>query len=246
MTMVARTRPVQTVRLFPGLLQEFLGLLEQLKPQEWALPTPCPGWSVHDLVAHMLGGELGQLSMGRDGYHGGLIDGDSWDRLVKGLNELNHQWVVAMRRLSPRLLTDLMKSAGGQVNEYFGSLDPLSAGPPVNWAGPGPAPMWMHIAREYTERWHHQQQIREAVGKPVLTGPEWFAPVLETFAHGLPRSYMSVGAPVGTVVRVEISGAIDGLQYRDYCLCNNRAIGPYSSFCSIRWTETSPLRLTSL
>ena len=70
--------------------------------------------------------------------------------------------------------------------------------------------MWMHIAREYTERWHHQQQIREAVGKPVLTGPEWFAPVLATFAHGLPRSYRGVSAPVGTVMRVEISGASGG------------------------------------
>ena len=70
--------------------------------------------------------------------------------------------------------------------------------------------MWMHIAREYTERWHHQQQIRETVGKPVLTEPEWFAPVLATFAHGLPRSYLGVSASVGTVVRVEISGASGG------------------------------------
>ena len=207
---MAGIRPVQTVHLFPGLLQELLDVLEQLTPLEWALPTPCPGWSVHDVVAHMLGDELGQLSMGRDGYHGGLIDADSWDCLVKELNELNDQWAVAMRRLSPRLLTDLMESTGGQVNEYFGSLDPLSAGPPVDWAGSGPAPMWMHIAREYTERWHHQQQIREAVGKPVLTVPEWFAPVLETFAHGLPRAYSSVVAPVGTVVRVEISGTSGG------------------------------------
>ena len=147
---------------------------------------------------------MGQLSMGRDGYLGGLIDSDSWDRLVKELNGLNEQWAVAMRRLSPRLLIELIESAGGQVNEYYHSLDPHSTGPPVNWAGSDPAPMWMDIAREYTERWHHQQQIREAVGKPVLTGPEWFAPVLATFAHGLPRSYRGVSAPVGTVVRVEI------------------------------------------
>ena len=204
------TRPVWTVHLFPGLLHELIDVLEQLKPREWALPTPCPGWSVHDVVAHILGGEFSQLSIGRDGHLGGLIDPYSWDGLVKGLNDLNEQWALAMRRLSPRLLIELIESAGGKVHEYFQSLDPHSIGPPVNWVGSDPAPMWMHIAREYTERWHHQQQIREAVGKPVLTGPEWFAPVLATFAHGLPRSYRGVSAPVGTVVRVEISGASGG------------------------------------
>ena len=207
---MARVQPVQTVHLFPGLLQELLDVLGKLKPQEWDLPTPCPGWSVHDVVAHILGGELGQLSMGRDGYRSWLIDADSWDQLVEGLNDLNEKWAVAMRRLSPQLLMELMESAGGQVNEHFRSLDPNSSGPPVDWAGADPAPIWMHIAREYTERWHHQQQIRETVGKPVLTEPEWFAPVLATFAHGFPRSYLGVSAAVGTVVRVEISGASGG------------------------------------
>ena len=67
--------------------------------------------------------------------------------------------------------------------------------------------MWLHIAREYTERWHHQQQVREAVGRPLLTGPDWFAPVLATFVHGLPRTYSEVSAPTGTTVRVTISEA---------------------------------------
>ena len=207
---MAGTRPVHTSDLFPGLLQELIDVLEQLEPREWDLPTPCPGWSVHDVAAHLLGGELGQLSMGRDGYRRWLVDAHSWRQLVKGLNDINEQWVLAMRRLSPRLLIDLMEMSGREANDYFASLDPLTDGPPVDWAGPGPAPMWLHIAREYTERWHHQQQIREAVGWAVLTGPQWFEPVLATFAHGLPRSYRDVGAPVGTTVRVVISGPSGG------------------------------------
>ena len=67
--------------------------------------------------------------------------------------------------------------------------------------------MWLHIAREYTERWRHQQQVREAVGRPLLTGPDWFAPVLATFVHGLPRTCSEVSAPTGTTVRVTISEA---------------------------------------
>ena len=33
------------------------------------------------------------------------------------------------------------------------------------------------------------------MGRPLLTGPDWFAPVLATFAHGLPRTCSEVSAP---------------------------------------------------
>ena len=203
-------KPVLTAHLFPGLLQELIDVLETIAPEEWDLPTPCPGWSVHDLAAHILGDEAGQLSMGRDDHHVSLIDANDWAGLVTGLNDLNQQWVTAMRRLSPRLMIDLLKSTGEQVNRYLQSLDPHSMGPVVSWASPDPAPMWLHIAREYTERWHHQQQIREALGRPLLTGPDWFGPVLATFVHGLPRAYSGVGAAIGTSVRVTIAGSSGG------------------------------------
>ena len=204
------TRPVQTAHLFPGLLQELIDVLETLAPEEWARPTPCPGWSVHDLAAHILGDEVGQLSMGRDGYHPSLIAASDWAGLVRELNDLNEQWVTVMRRVSPRLMIDLLKSTGEQVNRHLQSLDPHSVGPVVSWASPDPAPMWLHIAREYTERWHHQQQIREALGRPLLTAPHWFAPVLATFVHGLPRAYSGVDAAIGASVRVTIAGASGG------------------------------------
>ena len=204
------TKPVLTAHLFPGLLQELLDVLETLTPEEWDLPTPCPGWSVHDLAAHILGDEVGQLSMGRDDYHPSLIVANEWTDLVTGLNDLNEQWVTAMRRSSPRLLIDLLKSTGEEVNRYLQSFDPHSTGPVVSWASPDPAPMWLHIAREYTERWHHQQQIREAVGRPLLTNPDWFAPVLATFVYGLPRAYSGVDAAIDDSVQVTIAGASGG------------------------------------
>ncbi len=204
------TKPVLIAHLFPGLLQELIDVLESLTPEEWDLSTPCPGWSVHDLTAHILADEVGQLSMGRDDYDVSLIDVSDWASLVVKLNDLNEQWVTAMRRVSPRLMIDLLKSTGEQVNCYLQSLDPHSTGPVVSWASPDPAPMWLHIAREYTERWHHQQQIREAAGRPLLTDPYWFAPVLATFAHGLPKAYSGVDAAIGASVRVTITGASGG------------------------------------
>jgi uncharacterized protein (TIGR03083 family) len=191
-------------------LQNLINVLDSLTPEEWELPTPCPGWSVHDLVAHILGDEVGQLSMGRDGFQPSLFTASNWDELVEGLNKLNEDWVVAMRRMSPQLLVDLLKLTGEQVNEYLESLDLHATGPVVSWASLNPSPMWLHVAREYTERWHHQQQIREAVGRPLLTTVEWFSPVLATFVHGLPHTYADVNAPEGTAIQVTISGASGG------------------------------------
>ena len=201
------TRPVLTAHLFFPLLDNLISVLESLQSEDWDTPTSCPGWTVRDVASHILGDDVTQLSMGRDDYKAGLIDAYDWKSLVAGLNNLNDQWVEAMKRVSPRLITKLLKWTGGQACEDFQSLDPSPVGPVVRWASPQPAPMWLHIAREYTERWHHQQQIREAVGTSLLTDPDWFSPVLATFVYALPQTFSGVNAAIGTTVEVTVSGA---------------------------------------
>ena len=78
------------------------------------------------------------------------------------------------------------------------------------WAGSEPAPVWLDLAREYTEWWHHQQQIRDAVGKPGLKEPKFFAPLLDCFVRALPRTYRSIEAKEGTLVALTISGDSGG------------------------------------
>jgi hypothetical protein len=73
-----------------------------------------------------------------------------------------------------------------------------------------PAPVWLDLAREYTERWCHQQQIRDAVGKRGLTQPRYLAPVLAAFMWALPRTFRATPAAEGTVVTLTIHGASGG------------------------------------
>lgn len=80
----------------------------------------------------------------------------------------------------------------------------------VSWIRPDPVPNWLDVARQYTERWTHQQQIRDAVGVPGLKEPAVLAPVLATFVHALPRAFTGVPAPVGTTVEVGIAGEAGG------------------------------------
>ena len=82
---------------------------------------------------------------------------------MRHLNELNGEWVTAARRLSRQVLLDLTKASSGQLADLMEATDlDAPALYPVAWAGESVSKMRMDIAREYTERWHHQDQIREA------------------------------------------------------------------------------------
>jgi uncharacterized protein (TIGR03083 family) len=45
--------------MMPSLRGELAALLAGLTPGDWARPTACPGWSVHDVAGHLLGVEVG-------------------------------------------------------------------------------------------------------------------------------------------------------------------------------------------
>ena len=79
----------------------------------------------------------------------------------------------------------------------------------VSWAGNEPMPVWFDVAREYTERWHHQQQIRDATGRPGLYGRHLFEPVLDTFVRGLPHTFRDEEAKDGTAVGLALTGVLE-------------------------------------
>jgi len=173
---------------------------------------------VKDVALHLLGGEIGILSRRCDAFTPPGANIQSWADLVAFINQLNDDWLRATRRISPRVLCDLLEFTAVQAEEHFTSLDENALGVPVDWAGPGPAPVWLDLAREYTERWHHQQQIRDAVGKPGLKEQRYFAPVLDAFVRALPWTYRSVAAADGTVVQLTISSEAGGA----WCLQRER------------------------
>lgn len=202
--------PIQTRELFPGERAALLDLLGGLSSEEWTKPTVCSGWTVHDLVLHLLWGDLSYLSRHRDEFSGfgpnPAGDLSDWGTLVSFINDLNERWVRSARRVSPRLAIDLLRLTGGQLAEFLATLDLEAGGGPVSWAGSGQAPVWLDVAREYTERWIHQQQIRDAVAKPGLTEREWCHPVLDAFARAIPHALRERRPPDGTRVALEITG----------------------------------------
>ncbi len=197
---------IDALPLIAEVDRELIALLRALEPDDWAR-TAVKKWRVKDVAAHLLDGNLRRLSLDRDGWLPSTDeDLSTWDGLVSFLDRLNAEWTNAADRLSPRVLIDLLDASNREVQNYFASLDPMgTAGFPVSWAGQEQSLVWMDLARELTEKWHHQQQIRDAAERPGLTDKRFVEAVLNAFARALPRAYESVDAERKARVLIEIA-----------------------------------------
>ena len=204
--------PIQTLHLFPILDQKLLGLLKSLSPADWEAQTVAKQWKVKDVAAHLLDGNLRALSMSRDGFFGETPENiHSYQDLVSYLNELNRTWVQAMKRVSPGIIIDLLESSGKDYVKHLETLPPFeNALFSVAWAGQETSPNWFHIAREYTEKFLHQQQIRDAVNKPGIMTDELFGTFMEVVVQAFPHTFRDVEAESGTVITLEISSEVGG------------------------------------
>ncbi|GAA0948353.1 maleylpyruvate isomerase family mycothiol-dependent enzyme [Virgisporangium aurantiacum] len=182
----------------------FIGLLRQLDADDWARPTVCPGWTVKDVAAHVLGDFVGRLSMHRDGVR--VEHPRAGEAFPAFLDRINDEWVAATRRLSPAVLVDLLSSVGAAIVRFWQTVDLDAIGGSVRWAGPEAHPFWLDVAREYTEYWTHQQQICDATGRAGLADPRYVGPVIDTFLRALPHTLRDVTAPEGSTVRVTVTG----------------------------------------
>jgi uncharacterized protein (TIGR03083 family) len=204
--------PALDVRpLFPRERQAMLDLLGALGPAEWAMPTVCPGWDVHDVVAHVLNDYMRRLSGSRDGYGGAIFADD--ETLPAYLARTNDEFVRASRQLSPQLMIELLDHLGPRLDAVWAARDLQAAADlNVSWASTDIAsPTWLDIGRDYTEFWVHQQQVRDAVSVPGAVEPDLMAPVLDVFARGLPHALRMHGRPEGATAHLEVRGPAGGL-----------------------------------
>jgi uncharacterized protein (TIGR03083 family) len=207
-------QPIFTAHLFPDLEARLIELLRGLAPEDWEKQTLAPKWKVKDVAAHLLDTQIRKLAAARHGYKSENSKKLSPDQLVAMINHLNAEGVRAYSQLSPDELISWMESASRDSAKYHRLIDPFARAMfPVSWAGEEESANWFDTAREFTERWHHQQQIRLAVDKPGIMTREFYFPVLDCFMRGLPYSYRSVSAKSATLARFNISGECGGSWY---------------------------------
>lgn len=199
--------PAMDVRPFFAVERRgLLELLPSLDAADWRRQTACPGWSVHDIVAHITHDHLRRLSGLRDRHvSGGFETGED---LPAFLTRVNQEFVDAARRWSPVVLMDLLAHLGPQLDDVWSGLDLNStAAVDVWWAEPGvPAPTWLDVARELSELWIHQQQVRDAVHRAGPDSDELVGAIVDTLIRGLPLTLSTYPATPGTRVRMQVTG----------------------------------------
>ncbi|MBA4849621.1 maleylpyruvate isomerase N-terminal domain-containing protein [Emticicia sp. BO119] len=201
--------PIFITDLFYKIDKKLIEVLQSLSDDDWNKQSIAPLWTVKDIAVHLLDGNIRSLSMARDGYYGVQPDNvNTYQDLVFYLNKLNADWVIAFKRMSPKILVELLEISGRQYCEYITQLNPFDKAIfPVNWAGEEESRTWFHVAREYTEKWHHQQQIRLAVGKEgELYAKEFYWPHLETSMRALPHHYRTLTGDEGDTIQFVVTG----------------------------------------
>ena len=206
--------PIFVAQLFPGLEGKLVELLRSLSPEDWERRTISPKWNVKDVAAHLLDTQTRKLAAARQGYKPDNSKKLSADQLVALIDHLNAEGVRQYSRLPPQELIARMETASRESAEYHRALDPFGRAMfPVSWAGEEESTNWFDTAREFTERWHHQQQIRVAVDKPGIMTREYYFPVLDCFMRALPYAYRDVSAKSGSLAQFNISGECGGSWY---------------------------------
>ncbi|MBC7949343.1 MAG: maleylpyruvate isomerase N-terminal domain-containing protein [Chitinophagaceae bacterium] len=200
-------KTIETLSLFPVLNRNLIDFLRGLSPDDWRRQTVARKWKIKDVAAHLLDGNFRRIALHRDGWASSPDKPIAlYTDLVQYLNELNADWVQANRRLSPQLIVDLLEWSNAEVYKLFQALDPMaSSAYPVSWAGQSTSYNWFDIAREYTERWLHQQQIRDAAGNTDLMNRELYHPLLDIFMQAWPVALDNEGRE-GIVLKTVITG----------------------------------------
>lgn len=191
------------VDLWWSACTDFVALLRQLPPEEFALATDLPGWNVHAVAAH-----TAHLEALLAGAEHDQVDVGSPEHVRNDLGTVTEQGVVARRGRTPDdLVAEIVASTAAHHAE-------LQADPPQDPDAPAPGLFglvgWSTrtlLRNRPLDVSMHEQDIRRAVRRrgnldspALIHSAEYLADSLG-FVLG-----KKVGAAPGTSLRLEITG----------------------------------------
>jgi uncharacterized protein (TIGR03083 family) len=178
-------------------------LLTSLGPEHWAMPTALPGWSVHDNVSHMVGTECSLAGQEPPPGDAGVRDAP---HVRNDIGAANERWVAGLRGESPEAMIDRFRVI---TAARLAALEKMSQeefdAPSWTPAGPGTYGRFMRI--RLFDCWMHEQDIRDAVGKPGNGDGQCAAIALSEVGDAL--GYIvgkRAAAPDGATVTIELTG----------------------------------------
>lgn len=209
----ATTRPAddrtvaELARIYSDQLESFAALADSLSSEQWALPSPCPGWTVADVVAHVIGIELE--------LHGEPLPDHEpdWENLPHVATPVDRYIELPIdfrRRLTPdELLAELHETVEWRredLSELFGN----TAEPAEIVRGPGGWQLRrdVFLKTRIFDVWIHTLDIQLAIDSAWQLDPAGAVVTTSLLLAAMPKIWAKrVGAPVGSSVGLEITDA---------------------------------------
>jgi uncharacterized protein (TIGR03083 family) len=181
-------------------------LLASLSDDEWLRPSPLPGWSVQDNVSHIVGTEA--MLSGEAGPNV-EIDREATTHVRNDIGAFNEQWVEALRAESP---SEVLARFRALTSARLATLEAMTD---EEWntesftpAGKDTYGRFMQI--RVFDCWLHEQDIRDALGRPGHETGLAVDVVLDEIATALG---FVVGKKAGAVAGQSVTFALtDGAQ----------------------------------
>jgi uncharacterized protein (TIGR03083 family) len=181
-------------------------VLAGLADEQWQAQTPLPGWTVHDVTAHLIGTESmlqGAATPDAD------IDVSTLKHVRNDVGVLNERWVRKLRGVSPTDMLDRFRAMTVKRREALTGMsgedwNQITATP----AGPDTYGRFMRV-RDF-DCWMHLHDIRDAIRQPAaeLAGPSSRLALDEVAASmGFVVGKLG-GAPAGSRVRIQLTGPL--------------------------------------
>lgn len=176
-------------------------LCDPLTQEQWLAPTPCPGWTVADVAAHVT--DIEQLFGGEPRPD----HSPDWSVLPHVTNEFSQMTEVGVdvRRGVPKdvVLAELRAT----IERRRAQLDALPTDAEVFGPSGGMEPLSRFLMTRTFDTWVHEQDIRAAVGEDGGWGTDPAHVASRQMIRALPYVWgRTVKAPAGSTVRVTITG----------------------------------------
>ncbi len=204
---------------------------------EWAFdaPTPCPGWTVRDVVSHIIGVEI-------------LVQGADVPRaeapaphVRNAIGAINEVFVAQRRHLSG---SDVMREFRDRTQDSLQRLRSLSEEEwaQVGWSPQGQRPHHRFQELRVFDSWVHLQDIRDALLEPADDHGLGEEITLNLCEAALPYLWAKkVDAPEASLLRVNLTGRL--ARSIDIRVCDGRGVAGEPSGDSPLLEITTPVAL---
>jgi len=185
-------------------VQAVLDLGQSLRPGDLDLSTDCPGWTVFDQIAHIAGTEA-------------MVAGAEVPAVdVSGLAHVRHDFGALMERYVQvrrgRHIAEVLDELRGLLAERLAFYRDPSTTAQTPAAGPFGRSTVIELLRvRIFDIWTHEQDIREALGRPGDLDTVGAAVAVDSLFSALPRLVARTAAvPPGTAVILDLTGPVVG------------------------------------